>query len=60
MSNILLPGKAVTIWHTIMTFNELVLETLINNVGNRENAGNQHFFHILTMFSALPKTNFNF
>ena len=31
-----------------------------NILGKGENAGNQHFFSFSTMFSNLPKTNFNF
>ena len=51
----------LTLCHTIPTFNYPKKKNPLKNVLRKgENAGNQHFFPFPTMFSTLPKTNFNF
>ena len=50
----------LTLYHTILTFNDPRKKPLENIVGKGENAGNQHFLLFPTLFSTLSKTNFKF
>ena len=50
----------LTLYHTIVTFNNPETRAFENIVRKGENAGNQHFLLFPTMFSTLPKPNLNF
>ena len=53
-------AKILTLFHTIPTYNDLEKEAFYENiVAKGENTSNQHFSPFLTMFSTLPRTNFN-
>ena len=40
----------LTLYHTILTFNDLGQEDFVNIVGKGENVGNQHFLLFLQCF----------
>ena len=46
----------LTLYHTILTFNNPKEEGFGTHYGKRRNAGNQHFFLFPTLFSTLSKT----
>ena len=60
VSFFLVPGeireKILTLYYTIMTFNDLYKKPFENNVGKGENAGNHHFPLFPTLFSTQSRT----
>ena len=54
------PHDFLTLYNTILTFNDPEKESLENIVTKRENAGYQHFAPFPTIISTLAQTNFNF